>query len=515
MPGHRGTIPLPRSSQRGQIEDAAELAAFERTLKDRIHNLQSPPDNNQQAWTAALPTEVEALGSNFESYLRMARKMGGKREEEMERLMRKNENLQLLLERANDRVTEMTVEIADLRQEVSGGPRLPMELHTIIAGFLAGSNAYGSLANFNLASKAVHTETRPVLNETMLLDSKEYWWTQTYELDPNDEEIIDGTSESQREAWRQVKYLVIRKSVDDAESDLDLSHTLFHQDTLLFPDLKAILMYGLDQKEILHIRKPTSRDAITDFLNIPLWREGTWGPSAVLERILFHEEGEITGPMVESDHYWFRMDWDNRSDYHLTSNDPDVMRRNLQHVWRILPPPASRKEAMAYYEANSLTIDQPEPFLDSDHGSLSFVLSGSIDHLGPFIQALKELHLRNPDLEAIEIRWFHCAFFPTDRYFGLLRPIADVYRKLWESGIKPTLRIEAERILYGMNAYKQASGDDNQGSGSFRTCLRPAEDGGKGFIMETAFIGAHHFGHGWYPDISYPQATQSWEPTYT
>ncbi|KAJ9113051.1 hypothetical protein QFC22_006147 [Naganishia vaughanmartiniae] len=511
-----GIAPLPQSSQRSR-DEGAELEAFERTLRDRINDLQTPTEQNNQAWTTALPNKFEALESNFESYLRMARRTDRKREREMERLMEENEKLQLLLEESDKRVAEMTVEIADLRQDVSGGPRLPMELLITIAGFLAGSNAYGSLANFNLASKAVRTETRPVLNETMMLDSKEYGWIQRYELDQDEKEIFRGTSTSQHESWRQVKYVVVRKSVDEAESDPDLSQTLFHKGSRLFPNLQAILKYGLDQREILHIRKPTSRDTLTNFLKIPLWWMDTWGPSAALDQILLDKHGEITGPIKESDHYWFRMDWDVTSEFHLTINDLDAMRQTLQHIWRILPPPNLMKAAKAHYEANYMTIDPPEPRLDSDYGSILFMLNGPLDHLVPFVQALEEMHLRNPDLEAVEIKWADCRDYHTDEYLALLQPIADVYRKLWSSGIKPTLSLQADRMRDGVgNWYNPLPDVDDPEAGYFGTHLRHhVEDGGEGFIMETLFrwvagrtgLEEHH-------DITYPHATQIWKPVF-
>jgi hypothetical protein len=62
--------------------------------------------------------------------------------------------------------------------QVEAGQNLPTELIVTIAEFLAGSFAFGSLAQLNLASHAIHEETLPVLYETMTWDHKpeRHWW---------------------------------------------------------------------------------------------------------------------------------------------------------------------------------------------------------------------------------------------------------------------------------------------------------------------------------------------------
>lgn len=48
---------------------------------------------------------------------------------------------------------------------------LPTDLVIVIAELLAGAYAFGSLANLNLASREIRTETLPILFETVTLDN--------------------------------------------------------------------------------------------------------------------------------------------------------------------------------------------------------------------------------------------------------------------------------------------------------------------------------------------------------
>lgn len=56
---------------------------------------------------------------------------------------------------------------ADASQVV---PPLTREIHATIAGFLAGANAFWSLANFSAVSREVRQTTMPILYETLALD---------------------------------------------------------------------------------------------------------------------------------------------------------------------------------------------------------------------------------------------------------------------------------------------------------------------------------------------------------
>lgn len=49
--------------------------------------------------------------------------------------------------------------------------RLPVEIFGVIAGLLTGCHAFGTVANLNVASRAIHHETLPVLYETVLPDN--------------------------------------------------------------------------------------------------------------------------------------------------------------------------------------------------------------------------------------------------------------------------------------------------------------------------------------------------------
>jgi hypothetical protein len=53
--------------------------------------------------------------------------------------------------------------------------RLPLELYVLIAEHLAGDHAFGTAAQLNCVSKAVHAETSSVLWESVYLDN--YSWS--------------------------------------------------------------------------------------------------------------------------------------------------------------------------------------------------------------------------------------------------------------------------------------------------------------------------------------------------
>lgn len=66
-------------------------------------------------------------------------------------------------------------------------PPLPYEVFGIIADYLAGSHAFGTLANLNIVNHLMRMETLLVLYETVLLDNienLEYYrdWTLTLPL---------------------------------------------------------------------------------------------------------------------------------------------------------------------------------------------------------------------------------------------------------------------------------------------------------------------------------------------
>jgi hypothetical protein len=49
-------------------------------------------------------------------------------------------------------------------------PHLPVEIYGVIAEHLIGQHAFGTAANINILSKAVHGETSPVLWETVIIE---------------------------------------------------------------------------------------------------------------------------------------------------------------------------------------------------------------------------------------------------------------------------------------------------------------------------------------------------------
>jgi hypothetical protein len=51
----------------------------------------------------------------------------------------------------------------------AGTQLIPVEVLVIVGQFLAGSYCFGTLANLNSASKALHQESQPVLYETLIL----------------------------------------------------------------------------------------------------------------------------------------------------------------------------------------------------------------------------------------------------------------------------------------------------------------------------------------------------------
>lgn len=54
-------------------------------------------------------------------------------------------------------------------------PDLPLDVYGVIAEFLAGSFAFATLANLNVANHSIWDETTPVLYETLLLDRQIDW----------------------------------------------------------------------------------------------------------------------------------------------------------------------------------------------------------------------------------------------------------------------------------------------------------------------------------------------------
>jgi hypothetical protein len=54
-------------------------------------------------------------------------------------------------------------------------PDLPVDIYGVIAEFLAGAFAFGTLANLNVADHGIRDVTTPVLYETLLLDRELDW----------------------------------------------------------------------------------------------------------------------------------------------------------------------------------------------------------------------------------------------------------------------------------------------------------------------------------------------------
>jgi hypothetical protein len=54
-------------------------------------------------------------------------------------------------------------------------PDLPLDIHGVIAEFLAGAFAFGTLANLNVANQGIRDVTTPVLYETLLMDRDIDW----------------------------------------------------------------------------------------------------------------------------------------------------------------------------------------------------------------------------------------------------------------------------------------------------------------------------------------------------
>jgi hypothetical protein len=52
---------------------------------------------------------------------------------------------------------------------------IPLEVITIIADFLAGSNSFGTLFNLSLANKQVRQECVPIFYETMIIPDTNLW----------------------------------------------------------------------------------------------------------------------------------------------------------------------------------------------------------------------------------------------------------------------------------------------------------------------------------------------------
>jgi hypothetical protein len=59
-------------------------------------------------------------------------------------------------------------------------PNLPLDIYGVIAEFLAGAFAFGTLASLNVANHLIRDETTSVLYETLLLDREVDWQRYTF-----------------------------------------------------------------------------------------------------------------------------------------------------------------------------------------------------------------------------------------------------------------------------------------------------------------------------------------------
>ncbi|KAJ9110417.1 hypothetical protein QFC19_001542 [Naganishia cerealis] len=419
------------ASSHRYAEDAAELEAFERTLKNRIHGIQGVSQDSK-ASSAGLGAELKELQSNFDSYLRMAHKADRKREREAQLIKQENEDLKL--------------EVLMMKRQ--GGPRLPMELLTLIAQFLAGTNSFGTLANLNVASKGLLRETKPILNETMLMDARGYWWFR--KLHPNSklEDIIQHTTASQREAWQQA-----------------------------------------------------NRQVLSDFLNIPLHMHGDPPLPVILRDIYLEKRGSITGPISAKEEYWIGTSCGYLEDYpniHFEIENVVTMCHTLKHLHSMLPPLDVRAKETA--ERSLPGPDHLRYAVDTqDPPVLSYRLNGSIDCLIPFFDTVEELILRNLDTEDLLIKCVDINCFDRKQYVAIMKPISDVFRRLWTAGARTTFQL---MVSHRVNLPSEELHEDSVWTNTY---LSPISEGD--FVVSTTFDSLNGDGG----EIEYPEATEDFD----
>ncbi|KAJ9106690.1 hypothetical protein QFC20_004021 [Naganishia adeliensis] len=116
-----------------------------------------------------------------------------------------------------------------------GLPNFKPSIHANIAGFLAGANAYGSLARYNAVSRVVRNATSPVLYETLILDR-------------DDSEAVNFGDRGEGFAlWRHTRYLFLSDSNEEQLLALAACQSPDDADSAplqtLFPDLRFHLTW--------------------------------------------------------------------------------------------------------------------------------------------------------------------------------------------------------------------------------------------------------------------------------
>ncbi|KAJ9093523.1 hypothetical protein QFC21_006356 [Naganishia friedmannii] len=145
--------PLPSLQDKAALE--AEYKAYRERTDTRLAELED---------VAQLEMEKMMLEVEFEHY---------RTENEKLRLMGNDKSVRSASENTvvADEIRRYSEERkAKMEPKSQPFPVLTSEIHATVAGFLAGINAYGSLANLNLANHNIYHATLPALYETLVLD---------------------------------------------------------------------------------------------------------------------------------------------------------------------------------------------------------------------------------------------------------------------------------------------------------------------------------------------------------
>ncbi|KAJ9094225.1 hypothetical protein QFC21_006051 [Naganishia friedmannii] len=119
-----------------------------------------------------------------------------------------------ILKERNRLLEENLHNMMQSRPDLDVGPiQLPLEIHLLVAEFLAGDDAYGTLAGYTIACKILRQEMMPVLLETVVVTKAE--WLRWDNGDYTPEALF-------KREGRHTKHLVIHLSEFGPHNVIDL-----------------------------------------------------------------------------------------------------------------------------------------------------------------------------------------------------------------------------------------------------------------------------------------------------
>lgn len=192
---------------------------------------------------------------------------------------------------------------------------LPLELLVNVAGFLAGQNSYGTLANLASTCKLLKGERASTLYETVILDNDRQWWRDGDGL--TFDQIFGNATLEQRINFRHTRYsghslwlrarlmrtascqhrYVIAERLPIGLEILFSDHAVvIHKCDMSFREYKVFGNHR-DAPCCLNINKPVTASTLVELLSIPLhWRESrVFQHITGVEKLILLGDGEIIG----------------------------------------------------------------------------------------------------------------------------------------------------------------------------------------------------------------------------